>query len=403
MGPVLGGNAVRRGCQLVLQGGQLGLELCHALRTSLDPGSFDLFDQLGDLKLHADGVVLQTRIIHEVVVPDRGAEEHPAGAIVTIPARPRTVRVMDELDEEAAAARAAIPGARRPDRHWRIPGFGVELAIWEWGDDRAPTLLLVHGGFDFAGTLDRFAPLLADAGWRVVSWDMRGHGDSDHAHLYTWDADVRDAMAVFDAVAREPVHVVGHSKGGNMMVTLADAQPHRFAKLVNLDGMPSGANAPDVAERDRTKLLSGELASWLDHRRGLAGKQRRPDTLDGLARRRAKMNPRLPIEWLRYLVTVGARKDPDGWRWKIDPSLRLGGFGPRRPEWGMVALAGLGMPFLGVLATMAEDLGWSTTPDDVGPYLPRQGELVQLEDTGHFVHIERPETVAELVLDFLAR
>ena len=52
---------------------------------------------------------------------------------------------------------------------------------------------------------------------------------------------------------------------------------------------------------------------------------------------------------------------------------------------------------------MAEELGWSTTPADVDPYLPREGELVPLEDTGHFVHIERPETVAALVLDFLAR
>ena len=300
-------------------------------------------------------------------------------------------------------ARAAIPGARRPDRRWRIPGFGVGLVLWEWGDEDAPPLLLAHGGFDFAGTLDVFAPLLADAGWRVISWDMRGHGDSDHAHLYTWDADVRDAVAVFDAVVDEPVCVVGHSKGGNLMVTLADAQPHRFKKLVNLDGIPSGSNAPDVAERDRTKLLSGELTGWLDHRRGLAGKQRRPDTLDGLARRRAKLNPRLPIEWLRYLVTVGARRDDDGWRWKIDPSLRLGGFGPRRPEWGMLALAGLGMPFLGILATVPEELGWSTTPADVDPYLPREGELIQLENTGHFVHIERPETVATLILDFLAR
>ena len=56
--------------------------------------------------------------------------------------------------------------------------------------------LLAHGGFDFAGTLDVFAPMLADGGWRVVSWDQRGHGDSDHAALYSWEADLRDAAAV---------------------------------------------------------------------------------------------------------------------------------------------------------------------------------------------------------------
>ena len=50
--------------------------------------------------------------------------------------------------------------------------------------------------------------------------------------------------------------MVGHSKGGNLMLELAEAQPYRFSRMVNLDGIPTGANAPDVSERDRTKLLS---------------------------------------------------------------------------------------------------------------------------------------------------
>jgi pimeloyl-ACP methyl ester carboxylesterase len=307
------------------------------------------------------------------------------------------------MNDEVAAVRAAVPAARRPDRHRRVEGFGVGIAVSEWGDEAAPPLLVAHGGFDFVGTLDVFAPMLADAGYRVVSWDQRGHGDSDHALLYHWDADVRDAVAVFDSVGTAPVPVVGHSKGGNMMLHLADAQPHRFSKLVNLDGIPGVANVPDVSERDRTKLLSGELAAWLDHRRRLAGHRRRPDTLDGLARRRAKMNPRLPIEWLRYLVTVGGELDDDGWRWKTDVALRLGGFGPRRPEWTQNALAGLGMPFLGILGTEPEEMGWGTGKEEIGRHLPTDGEVVELDGVGHFVHIEQPRLVADLILEFLAR
>ena len=90
-------------------------------------------------------------------------------------------------------------------------------------------MLLVHGGFDFARTYDVFAPKLAAGGWRVVSWDQRGHGDSEHAELYRWDADIRDAFAVFDHVSPgRPVPVLGHSKGGALMTQLADAQPFRF-------------------------------------------------------------------------------------------------------------------------------------------------------------------------------
>jgi pimeloyl-ACP methyl ester carboxylesterase len=150
-------------------------------------------------------------------------------------------------------------------------------------------------------------------------------------------------------------------------------------------------------------MLATELAGWLDHRRRAASAERKPGTIDELARRRARMNPRLPIEWLRYLVTKGARKDADGWRWKIDPTMRFGGFGPWRPEWALLRMAGLGMPFLGVLGLEPEEMGWGTRPDDVLPYLPTGAHFEVLADVGHFVHIEQTDVVAELVLDHVGR
>jgi pimeloyl-ACP methyl ester carboxylesterase len=113
------------------------------------------------------------------------------------------------------------------------------------------------------------------------------------------------------------------------------------------------------------------------------------------------MNPRLSIEWLRYLVTAGARHDPDGWRWKLDPGIRPGGFGPWRPEWSMMRMPGLAMPVLGVLGMEPEMMGWGTQPEDVLAWSPPGARVVPLEGVGHFVHIERPDLVASLVLDFL--
>ena len=106
--------------------------------------------------------------------------------------------------------------------------------------------------------------------------------------------------------------------------------------------------------------MAQELTGWLDHRRTLADAQRKPGTIDELAARRARMNPRLDAEWLRYLVTIGAREDADGWRWKIDPTLRFGGFGPWRPEWSMMRLPDIGVPVLAVLGTEPEPMGWGT-------------------------------------------
>jgi pimeloyl-ACP methyl ester carboxylesterase len=306
-----------------------------------------------------------------------------------------------DVSEPDDAGSVKYPGARPPDRTRTVQSQGVAIAVHEWGDEADPPLLFTHGGFDFARTFSVFAPMVAAAGWRVVAWDQRGHGDSEHTALYSWDADVRDALAVMDTISTRPIPVVAHSKGGNLMLHLADACPHRVSHVVNIDGLPSRRPQPDVADHERTRMRAGELSSWLDHRRGLASALRRPGSIDDLARRRARMNPRLPMDWLRYLVTVGARRDPDGWRWKIDPSLRMGGFGPWRPEWAMSRLSALGMPVLGILGVQPEVMGWNTDPADVAPFMPPGGRLVTVEEAGHFVHIEAPERVAALALEFL--
>ena len=87
------------------------------------------------------------------------------------------------------------PGARRPDRSRTVSSGGLRLAVYEWGPEDGPPILMAHGGFDFAGTFDVFAPMLADGGYRV-----RGVGRTaatatpSTPSLYTWDADLRDAL-----------------------------------------------------------------------------------------------------------------------------------------------------------------------------------------------------------------
>jgi hypothetical protein len=83
---------------------------------------------------------------------------------------------------------------------------------------------------------------------------------------------MRDALVVLDTVTDQPVPILGHSKGGGIMLELADACPHRVSHVINLDGLPSKNNWPDVSDRERTRMVQGEVQAWLDHRRAVAHK-----------------------------------------------------------------------------------------------------------------------------------
>lgn len=298
-------------------------------------------------------------------------------------------------------------GAQRPDRRRIVDAAGVAISVAEWGPIENPPLLIAHGGFDFAETLNVFAPLLVAGGWRVVSWDQRGHGDSAWTELYSWEADLRDGAAVLGSIVdadgqQRPIPVIGHSKGGTLVIHLANMAPHRVSAVINLDGLPSEGTMSDVSEHQRTKQLRDEMDAWLAHRRTLTTKTRRPGTISELAERRRRMNPRLSVEWLEYLVTVGAREVEGGWQWKLDPTMRFGGFGPWNPQWSMLRLPGVHVPVLAVLGMELELMGWGTRPMHVEPYLPPQSRLVTLDGVGHFVHVEQPERLADLILEFLS-
>ncbi|KDP86940.1 alpha/beta hydrolase [Cupriavidus sp. SK-3] len=306
--------------------------------------------------------------------------------------------------EAIGAARCAVPafpGSRAPDRTRTVNADGIRIAVHEWGEPDATPILLVHGALDFARTFDAFAPLLADGGYRVVSYDQRGHGDSEHADLYSWVADERDLLAVADSVTREPLIAIGHSKGGSLLVHAIQALPHRFTRFVAIDGLPFRNPHADSAVREKKSMTAPIITRWLDTRRQSTSLQRKPGTLEELAQRRARMNPRLSLAWLRYLASLGARQDADGWRWKLDPVIGASGFGPMRARWMTDRLPGFPIPMLAIFGTEREPMGWDATAADLAPYFPPTTQVHVMRDTGHFIHIEQPRATADLILRLL--
>ena len=99
--------------------------------------------------------------------------------------------------------------------------------------------------------------------------------------------------------------------------------------------------------------------------------------IDELARRRGRMNPRLSRRVAALPRDASAPgEDADGWRWKIDPSMRFGGFGPWRPEWSMMRMPGLG-DAVPRRARPASPRRWAGAPGPRTscPYLPLGGRF----------------------------
>ncbi|MFR9749448.1 alpha/beta fold hydrolase [Nocardia sp. 004] len=106
--------------------------------------------------------------------------------------------------------------APRPDRVWTVDRADAELAVFEWGEPTAEPLVLVHGLTDTHHVWATVAALLTD-GFRVITYDVRGHGRSsapEDSSEYRLDRLAEDFFAVIAAAGpREPVHTCGHGWG----------------------------------------------------------------------------------------------------------------------------------------------------------------------------------------------
>ena len=298
----------------------------------------------------------------------------------------------------------SFPGAIAPERTRRVESVGATLQVYEWGDPEATPVVCTHGMFDHARGFDRVAPLLA-AKLRVVALDARGHGDSDWSDAYSWDNDIADIIHVMRSVGR-PALLLGHSKGGGQVIDAAIAVPDEVIGVVDLDGFgppPEGFDHP--RRQEMPESVPGRLARWLDFKRGAAeSRSWRPyESLEALVDRRQRQNPLLPRDWLRYFLYHGARQADDGWHWKVDPHAPFG-FGPWRPDWIAETYAKLRVPLLAVIGSVPDT--WGPLPEALlAERLAgvRQLERATVEGSGHFIHMEKPEETAALVLDFAER
>src|SRR5579871_1091931 len=123
---------------------------------------------------------------------------------------------------------------------------GVNLFYEDGGkdSDQAP-LLLVHGWSCFHGHLAPQAAHFASQR-RVVSVDLRGHGQSDAVGPFTIEQFADDLAWLSAELGLARPVAIGHSMGGNVVVQLAATRPDIVRAAVALDSpfYEAGAMAP---------------------------------------------------------------------------------------------------------------------------------------------------------------
>jgi pimeloyl-ACP methyl ester carboxylesterase len=186
-------------------------------------------------------------------------------------------------------------------------------------DKDHPAILLSHGYGATCRMWDGQIAAIADR-WRVIVWDMRGHGQSGDpadAAAYSQELTVGDMAAVLDACGVERAVIGGLSLGGVMSLAFHLAHPERVRALMLFDTGPGFRNADarrqwnlraeararDLEEKGLAALGGGAEARLGKHRsaRGLAGAAR-----GMLAQHGSQLIDSLPGIAVPTLVLVGS-------------------------------------------------------------------------------------------------
>jgi 3-oxoadipate enol-lactonase len=111
---------------------------------------------------------------------------------------------------------------------------GDSIHYWTGGKADAPLVVFTHGATIDHHEWDPTLPLVSAAGFRVLTWDMRGHGLSHLAEFDLAEA-VVDLLALLDRLQVREATFVGHSMGGNLHQEFAYRHPDRVHALMMLD------------------------------------------------------------------------------------------------------------------------------------------------------------------------
>jgi pimeloyl-ACP methyl ester carboxylesterase len=172
-------------------------------------------------------------------------------------------------------------------------------------------VLLTHGFSSSGAAFASNAHAIADAGCRVITWDLRGHGSTDAGadpSAYTVPLTLCDMAALLDEVRADEAVLGGHSLGGYLSLSFRIAHPERVRGLVLIDTGPGYRD--DKARAGWNRFVDRE-ASQLAAVHGEAIGARMMLTAEGILKQHdASVIESLSDIDVPTLVIVGEKDEP---------------------------------------------------------------------------------------------
>jgi pimeloyl-ACP methyl ester carboxylesterase len=148
----------------------------------------------------------------------------------------------------------------------QLPGAGSITLKGETLGEGLPVVLL-HGLSATRRNVVQGSRALVKRGYRLISYDARGHGSSQPGPSYEYSDLVADLEAVLDELALEKVALVGSSMGAATAMAFTLAHPERVPALVQITPAYTGyARTGDVDGESWEKLaeaLDGGIEEFL--------------------------------------------------------------------------------------------------------------------------------------------
>ena len=141
---------------------------------------------------------------------------------------------------------------------------GTEIRYWVTGPDDGPLVACTHGAAMDHRMFDTQIQPLVTAGYRVLTWDIRGHGISKPiGEEFSVTSVADDLQALIHHLEHETVILLGHSFGGYVSQQLTYRSPESVDALLVI-GATDITTLPSRLERLGLRLSPSLFKIWPD-------------------------------------------------------------------------------------------------------------------------------------------